>query len=94
MRGRKTASYGSSPEIRRAVAYGPEPEQSRVEWLQCAAVRHLKRVPTYVSTLEYHYKWVIPLRHGECPKPHVLPSQGAAAGKTFRGMVVIRLLGF
>lgn len=91
--GRKTASFGISPEIWHAVAYGAEREQSLVERQQCAAVRHLKRVSTYVSTVEYHYKWVIPVKRGECPKPHPLPSPGAAAGKTFRGMCVYQTVG-
>lgn len=75
------------------MAYGAEREQSLLERQQCAAVRHLKRVSTYVSTEEYHYKWVIPVKHGECPKPQPLPSQGAGAGKTFRGMFVYQTVG-
>lgn len=86
MRGRKRPHKAVLPKSGAAAAYGAERKQSLVGRQQCVAVRHLKRVSAYVSTVEYHCKSVIPLKHGECPKPYPLPSQGAAAGKTFRGM--------
>lgn len=92
--GEETASFGISPEIQRAVAYGAEREQSLLERQQCAAVRHLKRVSTYVSTVEYHYKWVIPVKHGECPKPSHSPHRGLELERHLGACLFIRLLGF